>query len=169
MMRTNNAMRSLILYLSLVFAALSMASAWSNSPAEKETGDFNFDGHEDYRIVSDEPGNQCGWFEYFLFDPSTSEHRHVDTNFCKEEFDAEQKLVVTRVNGGMAGLIYAVRHFRWDGLELVPVYLEKQDIDLERQLVIRTRVTNLDHFSGPGVVTEVLTPEEAGVDLSSWK
>ena len=108
----NDLMKTMIRCLLFVPAALATSIASGDTPVAKEFGDFNFDGHEDYRIVSEQPGNQCGWYDYFLFDPVANEHRYVETSFCKEEFDAEQKLVKTRVNGGMAGLIYAI-HEGW--------------------------------------------------------
>jgi hypothetical protein len=130
---------------------------------DRETGDFNFDGHLDYREPSGEPGNQCGWWRYYIYDPSVSQHRSVETSLCKEQFDAERKLVRSEVSGGMAGLIYAIRYFRWDAFTLVAVSAEKQDYDSERNLFIRTQVTNIDSISGPTVVARILRPEEANV------
>ena len=138
---------------------LAFPKAHSEAPPEREVGDYNFDGHEDYRVPSDYPGNQCGWWDYYLFDPDAQSYRLVETGFCKERFDSQRKLVTTRVNGGMAGLIHAIRQFRWEGLELVPVYVEKQDYDPARKLFIRTRVTNIDRAGGPTVTSEILTPD----------
>ena len=145
--------------ITLIGAAVLMSSA--AVAQDRETGDFNFDGHMDYREPSREPGNQCGWWRYYIYDPSVSQHRSVETSLCKEQFDAERKLVRSEVSGGMAGLIYAIRHFRWDGFTLVAVSAEKQDYDSERNLFIRTHVTNVDATSGPTVVARILTPEEA--------
>ncbi len=125
-----------------------------------EKGDFNFDGHQDYRQQAANPGNQCGWWDYFIFDEALGKHRLVETSFCKEEFDAATRVVKTRVSGGMAGDIYVIRYFRWDGLELVPTFAEKQDYDSRREIFIRTRVTNIDKVGGPSIVAEVLTPEQ---------
>ena len=47
------------------------------------------------------------------------QHRLVETSLCKEQFDAERKLVRSEVSGGMAGAIYAIRYFRWEGFALV--------------------------------------------------
>lgn len=111
---------------------------------QRETGDYNFDGHLDYRLPSQTPGNQCGWWNYFIFDLSARQHRAVEATFCKEEFDRVERLVKTRVNGGMAGYIYAIHHFRWEGFRLIPVFAEAQEYDAARDVFIRTRVTTLD-------------------------
>jgi hypothetical protein len=142
------------------FLLLAQA-AFSQDDPLREDGDYNFDGYQDYRLQSATPGNQCGWWDYFLFDPITSEHQAVATAFCKEQFDAERKLVKTSISGGMAGLIYARRHFRWDGQSLVATYVESQRYDPERELFIFTRVTNLDSISGPTVISEIITRAEA--------
>jgi hypothetical protein len=134
----------------------------------RETGDFNFDGHMDYRESSQERGNQCGWWRYYIYDASISQHRAVETSLCKEQFDAERKLVRSEVSGWMAGLIYAIHYFRWDGFTLVAVRAEKQDYDPGRNLFIRTQVTNIDSVSGPTVVARILTPEEAEVRADQW-
>lgn len=154
-------MRAVIACILLVFGSLI---ALADAADDRETGDYNFDGHVDYRLRSKEPGNQCGWWQYFLYDPDIGDHRPVETAFCKEEFDSGRKLVLTRVNGGMAGLIYAVRHFRWDGFEPVITYSEKQDFDPARNLFIRTRVTNVHSLSGPSISSQVLSPGEVGLD-----
>src|SRR5512145_3158578 len=90
-------------------ALLWFSTANSQNAPTRETGDYNFDGHLDYRVPAESPGNQCGWWKYFIFDASVREHRAVETAFCKEEFDAAERLVKTRVNGGMAGYIFTIR------------------------------------------------------------
>jgi hypothetical protein len=147
--------------ITLIGVAVLISSAVGAQ--NREMGDFNFDGHMDYRESSQEPGNQCGWSRYYIYDPSVSQHRSVETSLCKEQFDAERKLVRSEVSGGMAGLIYAIRYFRWDGFTLVAVSAENRDYDSERNLFIRTQVTNIDSISGPTVVARILTPEEADV------
>lgn len=139
---------------------LFASGAVSQSGGDRQTGDYNFDGHLDYRQQSEQPGNQCGWWDYFIYDPEIDDFRPVETNLCKEEFDSERKLVVTRVNGGKAGLIYAIRHFRWEGFQLVPTYAEKQDFDPARNLFLRVRVSNIDSPLGPTVLSEILAPDE---------
>ncbi len=68
--------------------------------------------------------------------------------------------MITQVSGGMAGDIYAIRHFKWEGLDVVPIFAEEQDYDRDHDLFIRTRVTNIDNLAGPTVVSEILTAEE---------
>lgn len=143
-----------------VYLTLNLSVAQGEVAREREDGDYNFDGHEDYRLESEHPGNQCGWWDYYLFDPGTRSHRLVETGFCKEQFDSQRMLVITQISGGMAGLIYAIRHYRWDGLDPVPVYVEAQDYDPARKLFIRTRVTNIDHVGGPTVTSDILTPDD---------
>jgi len=126
-----------------------------------ETGDFNFDAHEDYRQQAAEPGNQCGWWEYYLYDPSLGEHRYVVTSFCRESFDPEKRQVTTFVSGGMVGRIYEKRRYRWHGFRLVTTYLERQDYDGTRDLFVRTTVS-FDEPDRPVVRTELLTPEQVG-------
>ena len=94
------------------FVLLISLVARAEFPADSESGDFNFDGHSDYRLPSNHPGNQCEWWEYYIYDPSINSHRLIETDFCKEQFDLERKLVISRISGGMAGLIYKIRHFR---------------------------------------------------------
>ena len=153
-------------FVSFLAVSLTFCSsvALAESPPNREDGDFNFDGHADYRLLSEHPGNQCGWWDYYLFDPATQRHRLVDTGFCKEEFDSQNKLVRTQISGGMAGLIYKTSHFRWDGLTLVPVYVEAQTYDKSRKLFVRTRITNIDRLGGPTVTSEILTPDDVGAD-----
>ncbi len=150
------------------FLALLLVSSTSQALAEhrpeREAGDYNFDGYPDYRVMREQPGNQCGWFDYYLYDPAIRKHRFVETAFCKEQFDEARKLVTTRVSGGMAGLIYMIRRFRWDGFTVVPVSAEHQDYDPERRLFIRAYLSNLDQPGGPSVSTEILTAAELGVD-----
>lgn len=64
----------------------------------------------------------------------------------------------------MAGLIYTVRHLRWEGLSLVPTFIETQTYDRERDLFIRTQVTNLDMPGGPRIGSRILTRDEAGAN-----
>lgn len=160
-MRITSVSQPVKLWTSILLGSF-LGIAIAQPPASRESGDYNFDGYVDYRKLTEQPGNQCGWWEYFLYDPEIKDHRPVETAFCKEEFDSDRKLVLTRVNGGMAGLIYAVRHFRWDGLELVATFAEKQDFDTERKLFIRTRVTNIDSLAGPSVTSEILAPADVG-------
>jgi len=154
-----------LIWFAIAFALISPQIAGAKERLEREAGDYNFDGHTDYRQQSAEPGNQCGWWDYYLFDESIGEHRFVETSFCREEFDPSNKLVETYVSGGMVGRIYTIRHFRWNGLSLVPIFVEKQDYDEERELFIRTRVTNFAALAGPTVVSEILTPDEMEADL----
>jgi hypothetical protein len=155
-------------FASLCLVALvGSGSAASQEAPARESGDYNFDGHLDYRVPAESPGNQCGWWSYFIFDAESGEHRAVETAFCKEEFDAVDKLVKTRVSGGMAGYVYAVRHFRWEGLKLVPVFAETQAYDQRLDLFIRTTVTNLEGISGPTVSSELLTRDEVTAEFES--
>jgi hypothetical protein len=145
----------------IVGAALLMSSIVRAQ--HRETGDFNFDGHMDYREPVPESGNQCGWWQYFIYDDSTSQHRFVETSLCKKQFDADHKLVRSEISGGMAGAIYAIRCFRWEGFSLVATRAEKQDYDSDRNLFIRTEVTNIDSICGPTETSQILTPDEVGV------
>ena len=145
----------------LLLLLLLATTAVSQDAPAREDGDYNFDGYSDYRLPAEGPGNQCGWWNYFIFDPAISDYRPVSTSLCREEFDAEQKLVRSLVTGGMAGLIYTMRYFRWDGFELEASSVEAQSYDPDRELFTFTRVTNLDALSGPTVISEILTREEA--------
>jgi len=148
----------------VVSLALFSSVALAETPPKQEEGDLNFDGHADYRLKSEQPGNQCGWWNYYLFDPVIQRHRLIETGFCKEQFDSENKLVKTQISGGMVGLIYKTSHFRWDGMTLVPVYVEAQAYDPARKLFIRMRVTDIDRVGGPTVSSEILTPDDVGAD-----
>jgi hypothetical protein len=148
--------------LFILGAILEASAAFAQSAGGRETSDYNFEGHLDFRVQSQQPGNQCGWWTYYLYDVEADDYRLVETALCKEQFDSEQELVLTRVNGGMAGLIYTIRHFRWVGFELMPIFVETQNFDEERRLFVRTRVTNIDSLSGPSVSAEILTPSEVG-------
>ena len=146
------------------FVLLGAIVARGEFPEGSESGDYNFDGHLDYREQTEHPGNQCEWWDYYLFDPALDSYRLVETDFCKEQFDSAKKLVISRINGGMAGLIYKIEHSRWDGLELVLVYAEKQDYDPVRRLFVRTKVADIDRIGGPNVESEILSSEEVGAD-----
>lgn len=146
---------------------LCLGTAQGQEAPKRETGDYNFDGHLDYRVPADTPGNQCGWWNYFIFDASAGVHRAVETAFCREEFNPVKKLVKTKVNGGMAGNVYAIRYFRWDGLKLIPVSAEAQHYDEARDVFIRTKVTNLEGISGPTVTSSLLTRDEVAAESES--
>ena len=134
---------------------------------KRESGDFNFDGHLDYRDPSQSPGNRCGWWDYHLYDISSREHRAVETAFCGETFDPVEKLVRTYLSGGMAGYVYTVRHFRWEGLKPIAVFVETQNYDGSRDLFIRTRIWNMDGLSGPSTESKLLTREEVAAEFAS--
>ena len=136
---------------------------------QREIGDYNFDGHADYREPSPTPGNGCGWWNYYLYDVSSGQHRFVETAFCGEVFDPVEKLVKTYVSGGMAGYVYAIRHFRWEGLKPVAVFVETQDYDEARDLFIRTKLWNLDGLAGPSASSTVLTREEVTAEFERKK
>jgi len=112
-----------IALLWLVSVAYVGTAAGQETP-KRESGDYNFDGHVDFREPSATPGNRCGWWDYYIYDVSSGQHRAVDTAFCGEVFDPVEKLVKTYVRGGMAGYLYAIRHFRWEVLKPVAVFVE---------------------------------------------
>jgi hypothetical protein len=145
--------------LAVIVILIGHEPLWAQEPG-REIGDYNFDGHLDYRQASKNPGNQCGWWEYFIFDESVGEYRFIETALCKEQFDPVAKLVKTRASGGMAGDVYVVRHLKWVGLRLIPTFAESQTYDAGRHLFIRTRVTNIDSTAGPTIASEILTPEQ---------
>lgn len=146
-----------------------VGSAAGQEIPTRESGDYNFDGHMDYRDPSATPGNRCGWWDYYIYDVSSGQHRAVETAFCGEVFDPVEKLVKTYVGGGMAGYLYAVRHFRWEGLKPVTVFVETQDYDEGRDLFIRTKISNLDGLAGPSASSILLTREELTTEFENNK
>ncbi len=146
-----------------------VGTAASQEIPKRESGDYNFDGHMDYRDPAATPGNRCGWWNYFIYDASSGQHRAVETAFCGEVFDPVDKLVKTYVSGGMAGYIYSIRHFRWEGLKLIAVSAEAQDYDEDRDLFIRTRIWNLDGLAGHSMSSKLLTQEEVTAEFERQK
>ena len=144
-------------------------SGWELCTPEllRETGDYNFDGHLDYRLPSETPGNQCGWWNYFIFDVSIGHHRAVEASFCKEDFDSVKSWSRPGSTVGMAGQIYAIRHFRWEGFRLVPVFVEAQEYDAARHVFIRTKVSELDTLGGPSVSSSLLTRDEVEAEFEA--
>ena len=152
----------------LVSIACAGTAAGQETP-KRESGDYNFDGHTDYREPSATPGNRCGWWNYYIYEVLSRQHRPVETAFCGEVFDPVDKLVKTYVSGGMAGYLYTIRHFRWVGLKPVAVYVEAQDYDESRDLFIRTKIWNLNGLAGPSASSAIQTRAEVTAEFESRK
>jgi hypothetical protein len=154
-----------------LFVLLSshLATAAAQEAPTREVGDYNFDGHMDYRDPAAAPGNRCGWWDYYLYDASSGQHRAVDTAFCGEVFEAAEELVKTYSSGGMAGYLFSIRHFRWEGVKPVAVFVETQEYDEARDVFIRTRIWNLDALGGPSASTTLLTRDEVTSEFESRK
>ncbi len=96
--------------------------------AERETGDFNFDGHKDYRVLRESNG-KMHFYDHYLFDPKTNKYAH-----CKElsslfnpSFDPKIREIHCVWPGGHSGGIFYEEDFAWKNGKLVFLRSIKQD------------------------------------------
>ena len=125
-----------------------------------QRGDFNFDGHEDYRVFVMPNGRRMEW-EHFLFDPNTKEHtsyKELDT-LWNTTFNPTNKTVSTYANGGHAGQIYTNETYVWNKGKLKLIEKVSQDWDRKKGLYYKVTLKRVD-----GEMTlcevELRTPKE---------
>jgi len=115
------------------------------SEERRESGDFNFDGHEDYRIFVMPNGKTTIW-EYYLFNPVAKKFEESESLFSLSNpiFDSESKTVKTYMPGGHSGKIYVSEIYTWKSRSLVLMKIEKQDWIKKINSYIRVTVERVD-------------------------
>lgn len=82
--------------------------------AEKEYFDYNFDGHNDYRIYRESNGKQH-FYDIFLFDPRSGAFTQSDqlSHLYNPSPDPKNKEIHCRWPGGHSGAIFSDEIYRW--------------------------------------------------------
>jgi hypothetical protein len=103
------------------------------SAAERETGDYNFDGHQDYRVFRESDG-RLHFYDFYLFDPRTKKYvlsKELSQLF-NPQFDAATKEIHCFSPGGHGGAIFIREDYRWEDKRLVFVrVIQQTDISFE--------------------------------------
>jgi len=109
-------MKAIALFITLTMSASVFAED------KKEYADYNFDGHQDYRVLRESNGKQH-YFDVFLFDGKTKQFvkNEALSHVFNPEPDAKTKEIRCRASGGHSGAIYIEEVYRWkgNGLELI--------------------------------------------------
>lgn len=82
--------------------------------SEKEYLDYNFDGHNDYRIYRESDGKRH-FYDIFLFDPASDKYIQSDqlSRLCNPSPDPKAKEIHCRWPGGHSGAIFSEEIYRW--------------------------------------------------------
>ena len=109
-----------------ILALLLTAAVSQANP--KQTFDFNFDGHEDYRVltVSD---SKSSLFDVFIFDPKSGKHvkDKVLSGTIYPTPDPKTEEIRCQFTGGHSGALFVADVYRWTGEKFEYVRNERQD------------------------------------------
>ncbi len=111
--------------------------------AERETGDYNFDGHEDYRVYRESNGKQH-YYDFYLFDPRTKKYVHSKelSELPNPMFDVATKEIHCIWPCGHSGSLFGREDYMWEGTRLVLLRVVAQtDIDFKDGQTRYVRVT----------------------------
>jgi hypothetical protein len=91
--------------------------------APQELYDFNFDGHEDYRVKMLEYG-KADFYDVHLFSPKLKRHARSKTlSFSVNPLpNPELKEVHCVHPGGHSGMLFSMEVYRWDSLTQVRLH-----------------------------------------------
>ena len=97
----------IIAFLAMLIPSMALAS-------EKEYFDYNFDGHDDYRIYRESDGKQH-FYDIFLFDPASGKFIRSDqlSHLYNPSPDPKTKEIHCRWPGGHSGAIFSEEIYRW--------------------------------------------------------
>jgi hypothetical protein len=101
---------------SVLIIFLAVATSCLCHAAERETGDYNFDGHEDYRVYRESDGKQH-YYDFYLFDPRTRKYVFSKelSQLFNPQFDATTREIHCYSPGGHGGAIFRREDYRWHG------------------------------------------------------
>jgi hypothetical protein len=114
--------------LKTIFLALLLsATQLSTYAAERERGDYNFDGHEDYRVYRESNGKQH-YYDHFLYEPRTKKYVRSEalSALFNPQFDADTKEIRCIWPGGHSGKIFYREDYKWQGSRLALLRVIKQ-------------------------------------------
>jgi hypothetical protein len=104
-----------------------LAIPLSTFAAEREIGDYNFDGHADYRLYRKSNGKQH-YYDHYLYDPQTKQHAVSGalSALFNPQFEPDTKEIHCIWPGGHSGKIFYREDYRWRGSRLVLLRVIKQ-------------------------------------------
>lgn len=125
--------------------------------AEIEKGDFNFDGHEDYRVLKKTDGN-LRYYDHYIFSPSTGKHVLCTelSSLFNPRFDAkEQRIYCLYPNPSFPNL-FLEDTYKWEGKKLAfQISVEQTAVSIDGTThYVRVSVTLVDGMPRVIGVTE---------------
>ncbi|MDZ4287080.1 MAG: hypothetical protein U0984_03935 [Prosthecobacter sp.] len=95
---------------------------------DRETGDYNFDGHNDYRVYRESNGKQH-FYDHYLFDPRTKKfiRSALLSELINPQFIAATKEIHCIWPGGHSGKIFYREDYQWQGKRLAFLRVIRQD------------------------------------------
>jgi len=83
--------------------------------------DFNFDGYLDFSILVDKGATGNSSYNFYLFNPQRQifEQPKHWPYLCSPEFHPEQKRIISRGNGGAAGMVFGQSEYLVIGSRLI--------------------------------------------------
>ena len=108
-------------------ALLLLTAQVSIDAAERDRGDYNFDGHGDYRVYRESNGKQH-YYDHFLYDPDTKKYVRSEalSALFNPQFDADIKEIHCIWPGGHSGKIFYREDYKWQGSRLALLRVIKQ-------------------------------------------
>ena len=132
--------------------------------ADRETGDYNFDGHEDYREYRESNGKEH-YYDFYLYNPLTKKYVYSDelSGLCNPSFDSSKKEIHCIWPGGHSGALYSEEDYKWQGKHLVLIRVITQtDVDFQdgKSHFVRVIATIEDGKPCIQSIEPVITPNE---------
>lgn len=122
---------------------------------ERETGDFNFDGHQDYRVFRSSDGKRH-FYDHFLFDPKTKKHMLSTelSSLFNPVFDSKTREIHCIWPGGHSGAIFYEEDYAWQNGKLTFLRTVRQtDVDFGDGRIRYVRVTSVLDEGKPKIET----------------
>lgn len=111
----------IIHFLILTFSPLFLLGA------EKQFFDYNFDGHDDYRIKRETDGRLVYYDVYLYSDLKKGYERHAGLSELYNPLpNKDKKEIECFWSGGHSGLIYSMEVYEWKGADLVIKHVVRQ-------------------------------------------
>jgi len=127
-MKEETRMQSInIMYRFKLLTILLLFSA-TNTYADREKFDFNFDGHMDYRVLT-ESNAKSSLFDVFIFNPKLGKHVK-DTTLSGLIYpypDKKAKRVNSIFTGGHSGALFTGTIYTWNGNGFEYAFSVKQE------------------------------------------
>ena len=112
----------------VLISILLLTTSIAMAQGKRETGDYNFDGNEDYRIYVMSNGKSIIW-EYYIYNPDKKVHETNSSlvDLRNPTFDAKMKTISTFMPGGHSGMVYVKEQYKWQNNILIQTRVVRQD------------------------------------------